>query len=202
MISSSASPARNLTLKEAAVLSGVTEKAIRHELAASVVRSTRARRRLRFGPREVFFFHLVRELPFELRKEDRKDLFELIAGRKSRRGHWRREAHRLVLAGGVPVELPTDELARRVAARVRLFLRGRRRVVSRLEILGGEPVFEGTRVSVRDLGERVKKGEPTRDLLEDFPGLDADDLEFARMFAELGRAPGRPRKLRFVRGDG
>jgi hypothetical protein len=76
MISSSAYPARNLTLKEAAVLSGVTEKAIRHELAASVVRSTQARRRLRFGPREVFFFHLVRELPFELRKEDRKDLFD------------------------------------------------------------------------------------------------------------------------------
>jgi len=47
----------------------------------------------------------------------------------------------------------------------------------------------------------VKKGEPARDLLEDFPALDADDLEFARMFVELGRPPGRPRKLKFVRGD-
>jgi uncharacterized protein (DUF433 family) len=149
----------------------------------------------------VFYFHLVRELPFELSKEDRKDLFELIARRKDRRGHWRREPHRLVLTGGVAVELPIDDILRRVLARVRLFLRGRRRVVSRPEILGGEPVFEGTRISVRHVGERVKNGEPTRDLREDFPALGADDLEFARMFVELGRSPGRPRKLKFVRGD-
>jgi hypothetical protein len=38
--------------------------------------------------------------------------------------------------------------------------------------------------------------------IEDFPALDADDLEFARMFVELGRPQGRPRKLKFVRGDG
>jgi len=195
-------PARGLTLKEAAILSGVTEKTIRHELAASVARSPRARRRLRFGPREVFYFHLVRELPFELSKDDRKDLFELIARRKERRGHWRRERNRLVLLGGVPVEMPIDDILRRVLARVRLFLRGRRRVVARPETLGGEPVFGGTRISVRHLGERVKKGESTRDLLEDYPALDAEDLEFARMFVELGRPPGRPRKLKFVRGDG
>ncbi len=202
VLANSDHPARALTLKEAAILSGVTEKTIRHELAASVARSPRTRSRLRFGPREVFFFHLVRELPFELSRDDRKDLFELIARRKHRRGHWRREPHRLVLTGGVPVELPIDDILRRVLSRVRLFLRGRRRVVSRPETLGGEPVFEGTRISVRHVGERVKKGEPTRDLLEDFPALDADDLEFARMFVELGRPPGRPRKLKFVRGDG
>jgi uncharacterized protein (DUF433 family) len=190
-----------LTLKEAAFLSGATEKVIRHELAASIVHGKRSRRHHRFGPREVFFFCLVNELPFDLKREDRRDLFELIVSRKEQRGHWRREPHRFVLTGGIPVELPVDAILHRVLARVRLFLRGRRRVVSRPEILGGEPVFEGTRISVRNVGERIRKGEPTTDLLEDFPSLRAEDLEFARMFVELGRPPGRPRKLKFVRGE-
>jgi hypothetical protein len=52
-------------------------------------------------------------------------------------------------------------------------------------------------------GERARKGEPVATLLEDYPGLDAEDVEFARMFVALGRPPGRPRKkVKFVRGDG
>ncbi len=59
------------------------------------------------------------------------------------------------------------------------------------------------RVSVRFVGERARKGESVAELLDDYPALDAEDVEFARMFVALGRPPGRPRKkLRFVRGDG
>jgi uncharacterized protein (DUF433 family) len=75
-------------------------------------------------------------------------------------------------------------------------------MVSRPEILGGEPVFDGTRISVRFVGERAKKGEPVATLLEDYPALMPEDVEFARMYVALGRPPGRPRKrLKFVRGD-
>ena len=90
---------------------------------------------------------------------------------------------------------------RRVDERIRTFLRGRSRAVSRAEVLGGEPVFEGTRISVRFVGERAKR-EPVEALLEDYPALSTEDIEFARMFVALGRPPGRPRKKpRFVRGD-
>jgi hypothetical protein len=55
----------------------------------------------------------------------------------------------------------------------------------------------------RFVGERARKGESATALLEDYPALSAEDLEFARMFVALGRPPGRPRKkLKFVRGDG
>ncbi|OFX18735.1 MAG: hypothetical protein A2V77_01055 [Anaeromyxobacter sp. RBG_16_69_14] len=75
--------------------------------------------------------------------------------------------------------------------------------MSRPDLLSGEPVFEGTRIAVRFVGERARKGESATALLEDYPALGAEDLEFARMFVALGRPPGRPRKkLKFVHGDG
>ncbi len=193
----------DLSLKETAVLSGASEKAIRHELAARVVRASRSGRRRRFSPRDVVYFFLVNELPVGLDKTLRKELFDLLAANKERAGQWRREAHRLVLEGDVPVVLATDEAMKRVEERIETFLRGRSRVVSRPEILGGEPVFEGTRISVRFVGERARKGEPLDVLLDDYPALKAEDIEFARMFLALGRPPGRPRKkLKFVHGDG
>jgi uncharacterized protein (DUF433 family) len=192
----------DLSLKEAAVLSGAPEKTIRHELAARVARASRSGRRRRFSAREVVYFSLVSGLPVSLDKARRKELFELLAADKERSGRWRREKHRLVLEGDVPVVLPTDEVMKRIEGRVRSFLRSRARVSSRPEVLGGEPVFEGTRIAVRFVGERAKKGEPVVALLEDYPALDENDIEFARTFVELGRPPGRPRKKpRFVRSD-
>jgi uncharacterized protein (DUF433 family) len=191
-----------LSLKEAAVLSGVTEKVIRHELAAHVVRASRSSAgSRRFRPRELLYFCLVAELPIELPKKDRRDLFELLSAGEVRRGRWRREKHRLVLEGGVPVLLPIDDLVARVEARVALFLRGRDRVVSRPDVLSGEPVFSGTRIAVRFVGGRAQK-EPAEVLLEDYPALSRTDVEFAKMYVALGRPPGRPRRLRLVRGDG
>ena len=194
-----------LSLKETAVLSGAPEKSIRHELAARVVRASRSGGRRLFSPREVVYFFLVNELPagLGLDRKLRKDLFELLAADKERAGRWRREAHRLVLEGDVSVVLPIDAVVKRVEERIATFLRGRSRVVSRPDLLSGEPVFEGTRISVRFVGERARRGESATALLEDYPALGAEDLEFARMFVALGRPPGRPRKkLKFVRGDG
>ncbi len=193
----------DLSLKETAVLSGAPEKTIRHELAARVVRASRSGRRRRFGSREVVYFSLVNGLPVALDKAQRRDLFELLADDKERSGRWRREKHRLVLEGDVPVVLSTDEVVRRAEARVKSFLRIRARITSRPEVLGGDPVFEGTRIAVRFVGERARRGEPLDVLLEDYPALTVGDVEFARTYVELGRPPGRPRKKpRFLRGNG
>lgn len=192
-----------LSLKEASVISGAPEKSIRHELAARVVRAARVGSRRRFRPQEVFYFFLVNELPsgLELDRALRRDLFELLASGKERSGRWRREARGLVLEGDVPVVLPIEEFLRRVEERVRTFLRGRSRVVSRPDVLSGEPVFRETRISVRFVGERAKR-EPLEALLEDYPALRPEDIDYARMYVALGRPPGRPRKRpRFIRGD-
>ena len=60
--------------------------------------------------------------------------------------------------------------------------RGRSRMVSDENILGGEPVFRGTRLSVRHIGEMHLKGEPTERILENYPMLTAEDVEFAALY--------------------
>lgn len=179
----------------------MTERSIRHELASRVIRAGKtAAGSRRFAPRELLYFCLVAELPVELSRKDRRDLFDLLARGTERRGRWRREPQRLVLEGGVPVILPISDLLNRVEARVALFERGRARVVSRSDTLSGEPVFAGTRISVRFVGGRAVR-EPTADILRDYPALDAEDVEFATIFVALGRPRGRPKKLRLLPGD-
>lgn len=97
--------------------------------------------------------------------------------------------------------LEIDTVEREVGRRVEIYRRGRReRLSSSPDVLGGEPVFRGTRIPIRHVGAIVRRGVNIKELSEDFPKLNAEDFEFARMFVELGPPPGRPRKrLRFER---
>lgn len=189
-----------LTVKEAAVLAGVTEKVVRHEMSAHIVRPLRnVRRRVELGAPAVFYLSLVSKLPVELSKGVRRDLFAFLSSNRGAPGRWKWDADLLVLRGDVAVALKAKATARSVEKRLKLFEDGKKRVVSRPDTLGGEPVFEGTRASVRHVGELLKKGVPVETLREDFPGLSDADFGFARIFVELGRPPGRPRKLKLVR---
>ena len=181
------------------MLAEVTEKVVRHAMAARIVRPLRkAHKRVELGAPAVFYLSLVSKLPFELSKGARRDLFDFLSKRTGR-GGWEWDADSLVLRGDVAVALETKGTARSVEKRLKLFEDGKKRVVSRPDTLGGEPVFEGTRVSVRHVGALVKKGLPVAKLREEFPRLSERDFAFARIFVELGRPPGRPRKLKFVR---
>jgi|1185.fasta_scaffold423952_2 uncharacterized protein (DUF433 family) len=57
------------------------------------------------------------------------------------------------------------------------------RISSDLSVLGGEPVFAGTRLSVRRIAEAAERGETVARLLEDYPYLTEEDVAFARKFA-------------------
>jgi uncharacterized protein (DUF433 family) len=48
------------------------------------------------------------------------------------------------------------------------------RVISDPEIMGGTPVFVGTRVPVRILFEHLEAGDPLEIFLEDFPSVTRD----------------------------
>lgn len=107
--------------------------------------------------------------------EERRDLYAMIARRLRATGRWRRTGDRLRLTGSVPVEIDPD-------------------------LVGGEPVSKGTRVPVRHIGLLTREGVSLAEILEDYPALDEQDVAFARLFIELRRDPGRPRKpLAFAR---
>lgn len=44
------------------------------------------------------------------------------------------------------------------------------------EILGGTPVFDGTRVPVRNLFDYLETGETIKEFLEDFPSVKRDQV--------------------------
>jgi uncharacterized protein (DUF433 family) len=85
-------------------------------------------------------------------------------------------------------------VAAEVCERLISFSRWRdRQVATDPSILGGEPVFRGTRLAVRRVGEAAERPAAVKEMLEDYPYLNADDIEFAKRFARAYPRVGRPR---------
>jgi uncharacterized protein (DUF433 family) len=97
-----------------------------------------------------------------------------------------------LIAGVLHLRLRT--LAEEVREQLVPFYRWRdTRVVSDPAILGGESVFRDSRLSVRRVGAALEHGEAVASVLEDYPYLNAQDLEFARRYARAYPRLGRPR---------
>jgi uncharacterized protein (DUF433 family) len=57
------------------------------------------------------------------------------------------------------------------------------RIIRDKGICGGEPVFKGTRVTLRSVLASLAAGDSTMEILTDFPSLKADDVRAAIAFA-------------------
>ncbi len=192
------SPGKSLTLQEVALLAGVSEKKIRHELEERVVTPERDESRLRFPARSVLFFRVAEAVPL-LSKEDRRNLYVLVTKKRRDVGPWKAEARDLVRRGEVTTRLETSEVRKKVAQLLWTYVRGKRRVVSSDDVLSGEPVFAGTRISVRHVGALAEKLS-LEELRREFPRLRDEDFEFAKLYARLPSPPGRPpKRLEFRR---
>ncbi len=188
------------TVKEAAALAGLSESIIRNEIERGVIpvkRGARGRSRMVALPRgAVFYFRLLRDIPVRLPRGDRGDLYRLLAGKDNRSGAWLYE--RGTLRRGI---LVLDAKAARsdLEHNFKIYAAGLRKTESDPDLLGGEPVFAGTRIAIRHLGKLVLKGVPAGEIKADYPALGDDDIAFAAMFARMKPAPGRPARLRFRR---
>ncbi len=60
----------------------------------------------------------------------------------------------------------------------------REHVTSSPDVLGGIPVFRGTRVPLRTLFDYLANGDPLERFLEDFPTVSADDARAVIIDAE------------------
>jgi uncharacterized protein (DUF433 family) len=89
-----------------------------------------------------------------------------------------------------------------VRPRVDIYSEGLGRIEERSGVLGGEAVFRGTRLSVTHVGEMYDRGEQLENILEDYPYLNANDVEFARLYYKSHPPRGRPRqKMGAADGD-
>jgi uncharacterized protein (DUF433 family) len=97
------------------------------------------------------------------------------------------------LEGGL-VKIDLREPRREVATSLRDLRRARRLVVSDPEIMGGEPVFRGTRVPVHMIAGLLAQGSTPPELLGSYPRLTVEMIRLAPVYAAAYPRHGRPRQ--------
>jgi uncharacterized protein (DUF433 family) len=180
----------SFTVPEVSALLDLPERKVRKEIELGVLPQS--------SPPRLPFDAVVCLLAFaafddllRLSTSGRKSLYTSI---RNALVHWRpdREPEDILLGDGL-VRVQVKRFTLDARTRVESFFSWKEcRVVSDPKILGGEPVFAGSRLSVRHIG-----GLPASEragILEDYPYLSENDIHFARVFSRAYPRLGRPRE--------
>lgn len=97
----------------------------------------------------------------------------------------------IVTDGFLAVNL--NSFLRSVAERWKRFSSAEEMVVTSSDILGGTPVIKGTRVPVQDVAASVEAGIPKLRIMAAYPGLTAEQIDLAALYAQANPPRGRPR---------
>jgi uncharacterized protein (DUF433 family) len=172
---------------EAAALADLPEGKVRKEVEYGFF-GNQSPLRLPFAA--LVYLRAVRLLGLELGVEDRRSLLNHI--REALEGGDTPEVVDLTAV----LSLKLGPMVRDLTDLVERFEAWKKRLVSQEDVLGGEPVFAGSRLAVRRVGALVERGESAKAILEDYPYLKPSDIEFARLFTKAYPRVGRPREAR------
>lgn len=172
-----------LSATEVAALSGLDEGRVRKDVEHGIFR----RPTFTFG--DLVYFFAVSFLGIQLGVEDRKKLHDAIAVALAKR----QPPARVEISPILEVRL--DRLASDAGGKLARFEKWKKeRVVIDEAVLGGEPTFPKSRLAVRQVGGMLLKGASKSEVLEDYPYLKAEDIEFAPVFTRAYPRMGRPRE--------
>jgi uncharacterized protein (DUF433 family) len=174
-----------LTPSEVVALFGLDERRVRKDVEHGVF--DRGRSPPRFALAEVVYLFAVTGFGVDLGVDDRKKLYRLIAAALAERTPPKS------IELGAYLELRLASAVHEVKARIDRFTKWKKRLFTRDDILGGEPVFPNSRLAVRKIGEMARRGGSVKDILDDYPYLDEHDVEFAKQFVAAYPRIGRPR---------
>lgn len=181
--------ARQYTATEAAALSGVAVKAVHNAIDKRIVAgqakpaTERARRSL--SAEDVLRVKLWHDVGPVLSQERRERLFAEV---EQRPGAKRIRAGALVI-------VDVGEARKQIARRARDLEAAEAAVTRSGTVMGGEPVFKGTRVPVRQIAAMLDQGASEMDILDGYPALEARHLHLARIWAVAHPRRGRPKSL-------
>lgn len=65
-------------------------------------------------------------------------------------------------------------------------------VETNAEIMGGTPVYKGTRIPVQLIADMIAQGATVDEILEGYPALTRQKIELAPMYVGAFRRKGRP----------
>jgi uncharacterized protein (DUF433 family) len=172
------------TPTEAAVLTRLSLKAVNNAIDKNLV-PIRTSDSIRLLDRQALLaLALEQRLKNGFFPELRRRVFEALAA-SSRKV--------LSLEEGL-VKIDLRELRRELAASLRALRRARSLVVSDPEVLGGDPVFRGTRVPVHSIATWVDRGSTEAEILNAYPRLTPEMIRLAPVYAQAYPLRGRPRK--------
>ena len=174
------------TPTEAAVLTGLSLKAVNNAIDKKTVSAVPGEEGARLlDARALVSLSIERRLSASIATPElRRKVFDALA-----------EAPRntVSLEGGL-IKIDLREPRRALAASLRDLRRARRLAVSDPQILGGDPVFRGTRVPVHMISELVAQGSTPAELIEGYPRLTAEMIRLAPVYAAAYPLRGRPRQ--------
>jgi uncharacterized protein (DUF433 family) len=171
------------TPTEAAVLTGLPLKAVNNAIDKKTISAIAGEGGRLLDARALVSLTLERRLADRVAPELRRQVFDALAG----------SPRNVVSLEGGLVKIDLREPRRELATSLRELRRARRLVVSDPEIMGGDPVFRGTRVPVHMIAELVAQGSTQAELLEDYPRLSAEMIRLAPVYAAAYPLRGRPR---------
>jgi len=175
------------TPTEAAVLTGLSLKIVNNAIDKRTVPAIAGSREGRAT--RLLDLHGLMSLTLERRLADRfvpelrREVFNALA-----------EAPRntVSLDGGF-LKIDLREPRRALASSIRELRRARQLVASDPDIMGGDPVFRGTRVPVHMIATLLGQGSTEAELLEGYPRLTAEMVRLAPIYAAAYPLRGRPR---------
>jgi uncharacterized protein (DUF433 family) len=175
------------TPTEAAVLTRLSVKAVNNAIdkkTVSTVAGQRAGHATRLlDLRALMSLTLERRLSDRFVPELRREVFEALVTAPR---------NRVSLEGGF-LTIDLREPRRELATSLRALRRARDVVISDPDIMGGDPVFRGTRVPVHLIATLLGQGSTETELLEDYPRLTAEMVRLAPNYAAAYPLRGRPR---------
>ena len=175
------------TPTEAAVLTRLSVKAVNNAIDKKTIPAVTGRRaghatRL-LDLRALMSLALERRLGDRFAPELRREMFDALATAAR---------NRISLEGGL-LTIDLREPRQELATSLRQLRRARDLVTSDPDIMGGDPVFRGTRVPVHLIATLAGQGSTEADLLEGYPRLTAEMVRLAPIYAAAYPLRGRPR---------
>jgi uncharacterized protein (DUF433 family) len=176
------STARTLSATEVAALAGIDEGKVRKEVENGLFSGPT------FTSGDLVYFLALARLEVQLGVDDRRKLHDVIVMALATPRPPAR------VAFGPVLEVRLDRVADEADEKLARFEAWKKKLVIDEDILGGEPVFPKSRLSVRHVGGMLLRGASPAEVREEYPYLKAEDLEFAPVFARAYPRMGRPRE--------
>ncbi len=172
------------TPNEAAALTDVTEKQVRKELEYGVIEAS-APSQLSFVA--LVYLFLVRasglRLPVEVRARLYRQLRDMLTSEQP--------MHDIEVSE--PFYMRVNPRFESLLKRVEDYRAWKATLVEDPDIMGGSTLFPGSRLTVHHIGGMQERGIDPQEILEDYPYLNQQDLDFAQIFVRAHPKLGRPR---------